>query len=242
MTESFRFDAGVGDRNSPIESEPYAQRWRIDLQAAVEHLSIYPSKVHSLYELGTSYRLWTFLKNASGKAFSSFSEFCVTPKPHGLGSNETTIRAALEDYLGKRGAQLETVAEPRPANQYTGSATDHNGPKQNTGTLRRLRAINRAPEAVREAYRDGRISQTVAAQLGPKNPTPGQAAKIAEAASAIRKTKNRRESNRTALNILGRPERTRVERAMSNVRRMTESELYDFEDLFNAHMQSRRRP
>ena len=35
-------------------------------------------------------------------------------------------------------------------------------------TAKQLRAINRAPDVVKDAYREGRISQTLAAKLGPK--------------------------------------------------------------------------
>ena len=36
-------------------------------------------------------------------------------------------------------------------------------------TAKQLRSINRAPDTVKDAYREGRISQTLAAKLGPKN-------------------------------------------------------------------------
>lgn len=83
--------------------------------------------------------------------------------------------------LGKRAAQLETVAEPRAANQYTKDASRHDGGKQNDRTAQRIRSITRAPDVVKDAYREGRISQTLAAKLRPKNPTPERAALVAAA-------------------------------------------------------------
>jgi hypothetical protein len=72
---------------------------------------------------------------------------------------------------------------------------------------RRLRAITRAPDAVKDAYREGRVSQVTAAKLGPKNPTPELAAKVAEAVKTP----------------------TLVEQALRLVERMTRPERLDFE-------------
>jgi hypothetical protein len=66
-----------------------------------------------------------------------------------------------------RAAQLETVAEPRQG-ERTDLTSGHDGPKLDERTAKRLRSINRAPDIVKDAYREGRISQTLAAKLGPR--------------------------------------------------------------------------
>lgn len=50
------------------------------------------------------------------------------------------------------------------------NANSEGASKSEQVKLSRLRAINRAPEAVREAYQEERISQTLAAKLGPRPP------------------------------------------------------------------------
>jgi hypothetical protein len=49
----------------------------------------------------------------------------------------------------------------------------------------RLRAVDRAPEVVKDLFREGRVNQKTAARLGPESPTPEQAAKVAEARQRI---------------------------------------------------------
>src|SRR5690606_22207437 len=115
-----------------------------------------------------------------GAAYTTFKEFCETPEPWGLGEPETKIRAALEVSMGKAAAQLETVDEATPEtsrnpdgkNQWK-KVSGHDDLKPNRAisvsisneTAKRLRAITRAPSAIQDAYREGRISQTLAAKL-----------------------------------------------------------------------------
>lgn len=81
----------------------------------------------------------------------------------------------------ERSLQLETVPEPAPAPNPTGrnqhtkpegqlvsggyEVKGHDDPEPlDDRTAKRLRAINRAPDVVKDAYREGRISQTLAAE------------------------------------------------------------------------------
>ena len=88
--------------------------------------------------------------------------------------------------------QLETVPEaavvPNPSgrNQHAHEDTGNDCPKPDSGvvsfperTAKQLRAINRAPDVVKDAYREGRISQTLGGQSsGPRiGVSPGFALK-----------------------------------------------------------------
>jgi hypothetical protein len=233
--------APFGDPRAAVESEPYATRWRIDLAGAVKNLDLYPGRIDTLVGLGEKHQLWRFLKRADGGAFGSFREFCETPEPHGLGTPEAVIRSALERIHGKQAVQLVTVPEaskpgPKPDGEPINSSEANNLSPQ---TLSKLRAINRAPEPVREMYRNGLIGQDVAAKLGPKNPEPEFAARREELIGEIKTLGDKRSVNRTVRSWLG-VSASSVDRAMSAVRRMTPPELYDFEARFDEYLQQRR--
>jgi Arc/MetJ family transcription regulator len=95
----------------------------------------------------------------------------------------------------------------------------------NHETVRRLRAINRAPEAVKDAYREGRISQTLAAKLGPAQPSPDAAAVIAEIAQEIRKVPERKAVDAIVRTKLGQPLPTKLEKARKAVDALSKDEL-----------------
>ena len=158
--------------------------------------------------------------------------------------------------MGKAAAQLETVDEATPEtsrnpdgkNQWK-KVSGHDDLKPNRAisvsisneTAKRLRAITRAPSAIQDAYREGRISQTLAAKLGPKNPTPEKAAQVAEIAAGVRRLKNRRAVDSFVREQLGEPSRGAPARAMAIVRRMSPAELHAFEEQFNEFLQGRPR-
>src|SRR5262249_11701035 len=92
------------------------------------------------------------------------------------GTDPTKFRAYLEAEMGKRAAELATVA---PGQQGEHTDTSGHGVLKSEQEMRRegrLRAILRAPELVQFLYRDGLISQAAAAKMGPSKPTPEQAA------------------------------------------------------------------
>lgn len=84
-------------------------------------------------------------------------------------------------------------------------------------TIKQLRAINRAPDAIKDAYKEGRISQTLAAKLGPvevdtKRPNtydPDTAALMQAIAEEIRTIPDRKEVDAVVR------ERLRVPKPMS---------------------------
>jgi hypothetical protein len=93
------------------------------------------------------------------------------------------FRAYLEAEMGKRAAELVTVApdarSENGANQHTGPQVDsgHCVPHPDAATekkAKRLRAILRAPEVVQTLYRDGLLSQTVAARTGTRSVYAGR--------------------------------------------------------------------
>ena len=92
----------------------------------------------------------------------------------------------------------------------------------------RLRAINRAPDAIKDAYREGRISQTLAAKLGPKNPPPEKAALVAEIAGEIRTMKDRKAVDGVVRQRLGHHQDTPVDRAIRLVERMNNTDRRKF--------------
>jgi hypothetical protein len=241
--------SNYGDKSAPLCSEEYAKRWRLEFSSYLKRKDEHPKLIDSYYHLGQKHRLWTFLTNANGEAFRTFDDFCKAPEPYGLGAEPTNIVAVLELVHGKRAAQLETVAEaaaPKagPGRGHKQESVDdktvrHDGGLFSERSTERLRAINRAPDAIREAYKDGRISQGLAAKLGPKNPTPEQAATAAEIASVVRKTKDRKEVDKLVRQRLGAHQSTAVDRAIGILRRMSAEELYEFEEQFNALLAKR---
>jgi hypothetical protein len=129
----------------------------------------------------------------------------------------------LEGAHGKRTVQLAIVPDAKElvAGPGRGHKAEEDVNKQsasnagcfNPRTTGLVRAINRAPDAVKEAYREGRISQTLAAKLGPKNPTPEIAAAVAGVAGEIRKLMDRKEVDRVVRGRLGEHKPSLVDNA-----------------------------
>jgi hypothetical protein len=111
----------------------------------------------------------------------------------------------------------------------TNEKTEGNGcPSFPSRTAKQLRAINRAPEAIKDAYREGRISQTLAAKLGPKDPSPDTAAQIAEVARKIRSIPERKTVDSIVRQHLGAPAPTPVDRLVSALERFTHEQRVEF--------------
>jgi len=142
-------------------------------------------------------RAWTLMNKPDGSFFGSWEEFCEHRQPWGLGKPWDQLRPFIEAAVGKQALQLATVAPAKPPQAGPGrghTQTDKTHyPEDSLFTPAapaheaRLRAIaERAPEPVRELYRDGLIGAKEAAALGPKNPTPEEAAKVTEVAIAAK--------------------------------------------------------
>ena len=99
--------------------------------------------------------------------------------------------ACKEAAQGKRDVDLMTVSpgddkggRPRKGEE-TGTTVVPVSEGMSPMKAKNLRAILRAPEQVQDLYREGLIRQTDAAKLGPRSPTPEQAAAIVQARERI---------------------------------------------------------
>lgn len=214
MSANARVVSPFGNRHAAPDTEEYAMRWRVDMYAAVSSLDVQPNLVASLKAVGEKFKLWSLLKDAAGKPFRTFDEFCEAPRPCGLATPATKVRAAIEAVHGKKVVALVTTPPGAPVGAKPGnrnaSKSDDGGEgdsegvaRESTGennsslsdelnqpatkvaektTTKANRAILRAPEAVQSLYKSDLIGQKEAAKLGPKSPTPDEAARVTEIA------------------------------------------------------------
>lgn len=179
-------DPGYGSALAPLGSVEWAKFWRLGIQGAAKHIAEDPANALSYYNLGKEHRAWALLTDGDGNRFADFDSFCVCPKPYGLETDPVKFRAFLQVELGPRGAELATVA---PGDDKGGhhslypSAGDIMSPAYmgDEKRAKRLRAILRAPELIQELYRDGLVSQTAAALMGPASPDEEKAAAVVRA-------------------------------------------------------------
>ncbi len=182
-TTQLRVFAGVGSESAPIGSLKWAERVRYTMQRIVKTLDSEPERFDGYRKLCFEHRAWTMMNRPDGSFFDSWEEFCDAAEPWGLGHKWETLRPVLEVAIGKKAVQLGTVA---PAKAPPGKVIekDHDGPLVTTSE-KRLRAIaERAPHVVKDLFREDLIGVNEAAKLGPKNPTPEEAAKVTEVANA----------------------------------------------------------
>lgn len=179
MTTARRADPGIGQDNAPVGSRAWAERVRLDMQAVVGHVHEQPESLRFYVDLVKQHRAWTLMNKPDGSCFATFEDFCAHKRPWGLGKPWETIEPFLVAVIGKPATQLMTVA---PAQSPPGKVVDDNRPEGGLLPERhteRLRAIaERAPEPVRALFRDDLIGTKEAAALGPKNPTPEEAARV----------------------------------------------------------------
>lgn len=175
----YKADPGIGRDDAPIGSEQWAQAVRLHLQTAVKDLDWEPQRVKRYYALVAKHRAWTLMNKPDGSYFANWEEFCAHPQPWGLGKPWEEIRPFIEAASGKKAVQLETVA---PAKSPPGKPVEEKDAKRpfvGATQDKVLRAIaERAPEPVRELFKADLIGAKEAAALGPKNPTPEEAAKV----------------------------------------------------------------
>lgn len=195
----YKADPGIGRDDAPIGSEQWAQAVRLHLQSAVKDLDWEPQRVKRYYDLVSKHRAWTLMNKPDGSYFATWEEFCEHPQPWGLGRPWEEIRLYLEAAVGKRAMQVETVAPaaktgPKPKDESGVTIPGHGVRKTSAEEKRevRLRAIaERAPEPVRDLYREGLIGAKEAAALGPKNPKPDDAARVTAIAIEAREIASR---------------------------------------------------
>lgn len=244
-----RIDPGIGKAAAPIGSVEWAQYVRLHMQTAVKDLEKAPGRVKEYVDLVLEHRGWTLMNRPDGSFFGTWEEFCGSALPWGLGKPWGEIRAVLEAAHGKKAVQLGTVA---PAKSPPGKASietlTHGADNRPEGGLlnprqaEKLRAIaERAPHQVKELFRQDLIGVAEAAKLGPKNPTPDEAAgvtKVAIAAADVvkaapkpetprAKRELQRKVNATVRQLLG-VERDPIAKALSVVRALDERQLTVF--------------
>jgi hypothetical protein len=221
-------DLGVGDARAPVGTEPWARRWRVELYSMVRNMDQNPESVETHIHLGEKFDAWRLLKNKEGNPFSSLRELCEAPNPYGIEYPYDKLIAFLEIVHGKRTVQLATVAPAQPG-PGRGHEKDSAERKTLSGHSKEsaLRAILRAPIEVQELYRDGLISQKLAAQLGPKKAEKAKPRE--EVAAAIKAVaRDRKAIDDAVRNLLGQRKPTRVEQAVKLVAAMTARELERF--------------
>src|SRR5689334_8475619 len=103
-------DPGYGDPNAPVGSPDWAKRWRLVFQGAVKTLPDMPAQCLRFFEIGQAHRAWTLVTDRDGKPFADFDAFCACEQPWGLGMDPAKFRAYLEAEVGKKAADLATVA------------------------------------------------------------------------------------------------------------------------------------
>ena len=179
-------DPGYGDPNAPIGSVEWAKRWRLDFQGIAKRLPAAPEQGAMFLEIGKQHRAWTLITDADGEHFRTWEAFCAYRQPWGLGVDPVKFHNILKATVGEREHGMITVPPARQGERTDLEETSsHGGEKLIPRKETRLRAILRAPEQVQDLYREGLIRQTDAAKLGPRSPTPEQAAAIVQARERI---------------------------------------------------------
>ncbi len=235
-----------GRPGAPIGTREWADWLRVLLLSDVQQLGKQDSDLVSRIEFIKQHRAWTLMNRPDGSFFTTIEDFCATKRPYGLGTPWEKLRPFLVAGMAKEGRspdeiertlQLETVPQAMPPKPgpgrghkvsreiIEGKTKGNECPSFSDRAEKQLRAINRAPDAVKDAYREGRISQTLAAKLGPAQPTPDAAAVIAEIAQEIRKVPERKAVDELVRTKLGQPVPTKLDRARKAVDALTQSEL-----------------
>jgi hypothetical protein len=204
-----------GRLGAPVGTQEWADAVRLELLGMVEHLGEDDESFIGWIDLLQEHRAWSLLTKRDGSTFRTREEFCSHQRPWGLGTPWERLRPYVVAGLAKRGMSADAIdrhlaldgvpeatpieerakmgAEKRWAGEDDARGNDcptHDTPPDRT--IKQLRAINRAPDAVKDAYREGRISQTLAAKLGPKDPDPDTAALIAAISAEVRDVPERK--------------------------------------------------
>lgn len=204
-------DPGIGDATAPVGSEEWAKRWRLEMQAAMKNATNDQDRVCRLWQFGDEHRAWTKLNRRDGKLFKDWREFVAETVPWGLGSKPDAVTKILEQRIGHRAMQRETVPEPQQGKRET---SGHDDQKLSAETAKRLRAINRAPEIVGRLYDEGLIAQVDAAKLGKKeldaSEVAAEIARVVEETKEVESVKERRKAIKEVARRLGggKPETT----------------------------------
>jgi hypothetical protein len=152
-------DPGYGDPRAAVGTEQWAKRWRLGFQSVALELPSAPERCMRYYAVGVEHRAWTLLTDGEGRAFADFDSFCACPQPYGLGTDPAKFRLYYEAEVGKKAADLATVAPGedkggRPSNgEETGTTVVQVSEGMSPMKAKNLRAILRAPELAWIAHR-----------------------------------------------------------------------------------------
>ncbi len=222
-----RVDAGVGSWDAEEGSPEWAKRLRLAWLSTKHDLRSAPERFAAFYRKAVETRAWTLMLDDNGKAFPTFDAFCCAPEPWGFGQPWSEIRPFLLGVIPERELDLMTVAPAKaPVAPSPGPGRGKKNLEVKHGALnapgfigagsrseKQLRAIaERAPEPARALYRAGLLGQKEAAKLGPKNPTPEDAARVtsialelaADARAIDASTEALRKQAQRALNVRAR--------------------------------------
>lgn len=187
---------GIGSKFAEVGTVAWAERVRLELMGCVKDIPSHVDRIRRYLDIFQSHRAWTLLRDRNGSPFDTFEVFCSTPQPFGLGMSWQALRPYVEARVGKRAVDLATVAPAKVPDPPAKGKPNRGKPNPDLAisarstteeqTAARLRAIaERAPEPVRELYKQGLIGQKEAAKLGPKNPKPEDAARVTAIAQEL---------------------------------------------------------
>lgn len=224
-------DPGGEIVNAPVGSKEWAKRWRLEIQHIRHNIPEEPKRFADFYFVGTKHRVWTLLNKPDGSTFKTFDEFCLAREPWGLSAAPSEVEQWLALVKGQKAARQETLPEARPG-PGRGKRSERTE-KEKIGndcrsfsprTEGQLRAINRAPEPIRQLYEQDKLSQVWAAKLGPKNPPPDEAARVAAIALELKGVPDKRTADGIVKRMLGAREPSRVDKIVALAKKASKTE------------------
>lgn len=265
-------DPGIGNRRAPIGSPEWAKYVRLASQPVVRKAVENPRAAKEFVDLIVNHRAWTMLNRADGSTFASFDEFCEAPEPYGWGVPRTKLERLIADALAdvspgvnvEKTIALGTVAPATPEAERS-PGRPKKGAKETTETVsddsshspadareaEKLRAINRAPEPIRDLFRQDLIGKGAAVALGTtaRDTSPEKAAEVAAVTASVvafvetknpttaaQKRKCAREVNAIVRERLGKrdPEDARIDRVVGALRGLSRAQLLRIRDEINS--------
>jgi len=206
-------DIGIGRLGAAVGTEPWALELRLQITGLVKDIPEKPERLSRYMALFIEHRGWALVHDKYGDKFRSFDAFCECPQPYGLGQPWRDVRRQLAVLLGEKavgfgsftekadsaaslniatapidGRGLRELTQPRDEKGRLGpsTASGNDCPIRDDRSAKMYRAIaERTPEPARNLYRAGLLGVVEAAKLGPKNPSPDEAARVTEVAREL---------------------------------------------------------
>lgn len=178
----------VGD----LLATPGSRHWCVGMRFRIQQLLDSHAEDHEGLQRCVSFFLeqkgWLALKDAKGRAFASYTDFCKARRPHGLERAPEEIEAIISEGIAKRAAQalaadpqeeaLSGQGEHQGANQYSTKALSLQGKDSTEGGNSAsyiVRRLKRDAPQVAEALARGEYPSARAAGIAAgivKVPTP----------------------------------------------------------------------